>query len=226
MADPPRLGDGLAANARGLDEGYRRSIEAAVSHLEASGVPAAARAEGAFAADFALATPGGGVIALSDLLARGPVVLSFQRGEWCSFCRLELEALLCAAPGFGQRGAQLLLLSPEAPSEALVARVAALGCARVVRDPLGGVALGWGLLLRMPDPMRQALAAMRFDLGAFYGTDAWLLPIPATYVIAPDGRIVLAHADPDFRRRLEPAVVIAALDRLAAARLEPAASLI
>jgi peroxiredoxin len=27
---------------------------------------------------------------LSQLLRSGPVVLSFFRGEWCSFCRIEM----------------------------------------------------------------------------------------------------------------------------------------
>jgi peroxiredoxin len=41
---------------------------------------------------------------LSDLLSRGPVVLSFFRGEWCSFCRLEMDALLEACPAIVRRG--------------------------------------------------------------------------------------------------------------------------
>ena len=30
---------------------------------------------------------------LDDALARGPVVLSFYRGDWCPICNLELRAL-------------------------------------------------------------------------------------------------------------------------------------
>jgi peroxiredoxin len=37
------------------------------------------------------------------------------------------------------------------------------------------------------------------------------LPIPATYVIAQDGRIVHAYVNPDFRERLDPGTILDAL---------------
>src|ERR1700692_1186704 len=44
------------------------------------------------APDFTLTNATGGEVSLSSLLKKGPVVLSFYRGEWCPFCNLELRA--------------------------------------------------------------------------------------------------------------------------------------
>lgn len=46
------------------------------------------------------------------------------------------------------------------------------------------------------------------------GDDSWVLPIPATYVIDTHGVIVLAFIDVDYRNRLEPAEIVAALESL------------
>ncbi len=40
--------------------------------------------------------------------------------------------------------------------------------------------------------------------------------MPATFVLARGGQIVLAEVDPDYRRRMEPATALAALGALVA----------
>jgi peroxiredoxin len=42
-----------------------------------------------------------------------------------------------------------------------------------------------------------------------------VLPIPATYVVGQDGIVRLAFVDSNYRNRLEPDAVVAALERLA-----------
>lgn len=39
------------------------------------------------------------------------------------------------------------------------------------------------------------------------------LPVPATFVVEPSGRIVFAHHDPNWGVRLEPAAIISALEK-------------
>jgi peroxiredoxin len=49
---------------------------------------------------------------------------------------------------------------------------------------------------------------MGIDLGQYNGTADWELPVPVTYVIAPDAVIRLAFVNPDFMQRLEPAAIV------------------
>jgi peroxiredoxin len=48
-------------------------------------------------------------------LKKGPVVLSFYRGEWCPFCNLELRAYQQALPKMEALGAAFVAVSPEKP---------------------------------------------------------------------------------------------------------------
>ncbi|MEM8798405.1 MAG: redoxin domain-containing protein, partial [Pseudomonadota bacterium] len=43
--------------------------------------------------DFVLTNSDRNEVALKDLLADGPVVLTFYRGVWCPYCNIELKAL-------------------------------------------------------------------------------------------------------------------------------------
>lgn len=48
-------------------------------------------------------------------------------------------------------------------------------------------------------------------LPAFNGGESWELPVPATYVIATDRRITLAHLDIDYRGLLDPETILVGL---------------
>ena len=60
----------------------------------------------------------------------------------------------------------------------------------------------------------DAIRRFGHDLPSHNGDGRWSLPVPATYVVDRDGRIVLAFVDPDYRKRLEPAAAIAALRKI------------
>jgi len=45
----------------------------------------------------------------------------------------------------------------------------------------------------------------------YQGNDGWFFPIPATFVVAPDGRVAARFVDPDYRRRMAIDDLIAAL---------------
>jgi len=67
-------------------------IGAGVTEIDASGV-APGLAIGAHAPNFTLPDALGQPVALADLLAQGPVVVTFYRGEWCPYCNLQLRGL-------------------------------------------------------------------------------------------------------------------------------------
>jgi peroxiredoxin len=221
-----KIGDGCSAvgvaalqprldkRASELDVAYRASMDEALGHLRRTGAADRGKRAGDRAPDFMLADRGGRPVTLSGLLRQGPVVLSFFRGEWCSFCRLEMDALIEATPDIAARGGRLVMVSPQGPTEALLRQAHDIPGLTVLRDPMNGVGLQYGLVFRMPDILRRALLAVGVDLTHHYGSDSWLLPIPATYVIGADGMIALAHVEPDFTKRLEPDVILEALQAL------------
>ena len=193
----------------------RRSIQA----LAETGLVAKAVKAGETAPLFRLRYGPGGFIDVSDLLDRGPVVVSFFWGDWCPFCVLELKALAAAHPQIERLGARLLVLSPQARDKS--SSLTGDGEPRfpLLRDPGCNIAARYRIAFTVPQQFRAAYLALGYPVSARTGSKDWVLPIPATYVLDSTGLVVLSYLDADYTTRLEPAEIIVALRHLRRANI-------
>ena len=163
---------------------------------------------------FSLPNVHGRTIDSAGLLAKGPLIVVFYRGGWCPYCNLELRAYQRALPDIRACGASLVAISPETPDGALSAKEKNELEFEVLSDAGNKVATAFGLVHDAPPELRALYAKWKLDLPRFNGQPGdWSLPLPGTFVIASAGTILLAHADADYRIRLEPSDALAALDR-------------
>ncbi|MCK1741293.1 AhpC/TSA family protein [Bradyrhizobium sp. 139] len=163
------------------------------------------------APDFTLSGATGQMVSLSELLRQGPVILTFYRGGWCPYCNLQLRAYQAALPEIESYGASLVAISPELPDRSLsTAEKNALGF-RVLSDVGNSVASAFGLVYALPEELREALRSNGKALPAHNGDETWELPVPATFIVAKNRRIVFSFVEIDYRRRLAPEALIEAL---------------
>lgn len=184
---------------------YERAAEA----LEASGIEERVLREGDTAPDFELPDAMGRPVRLADLREKGPVIVSFYRGQWCPFCNLELRGLQRALGEVESAGATLVAISPNTP-DVTMSTVEKLELEfPVLSDYDNLVAKQFNLVYEMiPENIEMYLDHGR-DIGTLNGTGKWELPIPATYVIDRKGMIRYAFVDLNHRRRAEPSEVAA-----------------
>jgi peroxiredoxin len=163
---------------------------------------------------FSLPDPNGTIVSSQELLAKGPLVLTFYRGAWCPFCNLDLQALEEARSEIETRGASLVAVSQQTAANSRKAqRNNKLGFP-IVGDRGGELAATFGIRWQLPEDLQAIQKKLGADLAAFNGEDSWTLPMPARYVIAQDGVIVYAEINPDYTRRPEPSDVFPVLDKL------------
>jgi len=188
--------------------------EAKVEELRAAFPIADVLAIGEQAPDFVLPNASGRMVSLAEVLREGHAVVVFYRGGWCPYCNIQLRAYQRLLPQLAQLGANLVAISPQLPDASLsTAQRNALDFA-VLSDAGNGVARSFGLVYSLPDELRQALRSVDKALPDINGDDSWELPVPATFVIAKDGRTIFSHVDIDYRSRCEPDVVLSALRSL------------
>ena len=89
------------------------TMQRATAELIASGQAQRAKKAGDAAPEFVLEGSRRQAGRSRDLLAKGPLVVSFYRGVWCPYCNLELQALQEALPEIAARGASLVAISPQ-----------------------------------------------------------------------------------------------------------------
>jgi peroxiredoxin len=84
----------------------------------------------------------------------------------------------------------------------------------LLSDPGNATASEFRLTFRLPDDLETVYRALGIELPAYNGDDNWTLPMPARYVIAPDGHVVAADVHADYTRRPEPIEAVEAVRRL------------
>ncbi|MEV4052619.1 peroxiredoxin-like family protein [Amycolatopsis sp. NPDC049688] len=160
---------------------------------------------GAEIEDFTLPAADGAPIGLAELVADGPAVLVFYRGQWCPYCNLTLrtyqQELL---PELEKRGATLAAISPQKPDGP------APDLAFPVLSDVGStVGRSLGLSYPVSDVVREAMKTLGTDLEEVNGS--WELVHPAVVVVGRDRVIRYIDVHPDFVTRTEPADILKAL---------------
>ncbi len=178
-------------------------------------LPEPGLAVGSKAPDFVLKNALGQAVKLSDKLKQGPVVLIFYRGAWCPYCNLQLHALRESLLVFKKYNAQLIAVTPQTPDKSLQQVKKDNYPFEILSDLDDGVAKSYRLYFELPQEVHQLYKTkFKLDIEEYNGKGRLGLPVPGSYVIKPDGIIVAAFAQLDYKKRMEPSDILAALKQL------------
>lgn len=166
------------------------------------------------APDFTLPDAFGRTLRLYDRLRQGPVVLVFYRGAWCPFCNLHLRTLYESLPQFRRYGAHLILVTPQKPDKSRQQLKETGYPFEVVSDLDSAVMKAYRLYFELDPALVAVYKKHKLDLEDFNGPGRNVLPVPGTFIIDTEGIVRAMHADTDYKQRMEPAAIVAALARL------------
>ena len=206
----------FADDVRALSPPFADIVDRMVKRLQSSNVGQSAPAPGEPMPPFLLPDQGGKLVSLERLLQNGPVVLSFHRGHWCPYCRLNADALARIEPELTGLGAQIVAISPEVQAYGGELKSYAKAPFPVLSDVGGGYALALNLLFWVGEEKRNAMVAAGYDITLFQGNETWMLPITATFVIGSDGLVKARYIDPDYRHRMDIDDILDAVRKIAA----------
>jgi len=194
------------------------AMERATAELIESGKARRAKKAGDAAPLFALNDPEGNPVASRELLARGPLVISFYRGVWCPYCNLELQALQASLADITARGASLIAISPQTGANSRKSQRDNKLAFPILSDVRSEVADAFGISFALPDYLVEVYKTFGNNLPVINDDPAWVLPMPARYVIGTDGIIAYSEVNPDYAQRPDPSELLPVLDRLRASQ--------
>ena len=189
---------------------FAEAVDRLVGRLRESGAGTSAPQPGELMPPFHLPDENGHIVSLDRLLAKGPVAVTFHRGHWCPYCRININALAHTQEKIASEGGQIVAIMPDRQQFVSELKSAAKVPFPILTDMDNGYALSLNLAIWLGAEMQKMLAGLR-DLPSFQGNNSWILPIPATFVIAKDGLIRARFVDPDYRKRMAIDDLLAAL---------------
>ena len=167
------------------------------------------------APNFELPNPEGELISLDVLLDKGPLVVTFYRGDWCPYCNLQLRALQARLDDIHTLGATLIAISPQVPDGTMTENEINKMDFIVLSDQDTKVALRYGVAWEVPESLMEHMRVDRnLNLEKINNGNGSILPIPATFVIGRDGVVIWNYVNVDYRTRSEPDEIIEVLKSL------------
>ena len=192
-------------------------LSASIDSVAQSGVLETALRESDTAPDFALPNANGEIVALSQLLEDGPVVLSWYRGGWCPYCNIQLNAYNDILDEIIAAGGQLVAITPEIPDSSL-STVEKNNLKFEVLSDLGNkVAEQFRIAYTLSTEIIP-IYREHIGLAAFNNDNSNILPLAATYIIDSDQIITYAFIEADYKKRAEPADIIKVLKMMQSAK--------
>jgi peroxiredoxin len=212
------LASQLSAAAEGINKNVPAplvsSINESITGLKATFDIKSAIRVGTSLPAFKLPNALGNDVTSEKLFAKGPILLTFYRGDWCPYCNLALRSLQLHLDEFNARGVTIVAISPELPNTSLSTTEKNELKFEVLSDIGNKLARQLGIVWDQPKSLDSVFEAFKVDLKERNGDDSMALPIPTTILVDTKGIVRNIHIDPDYRQRLETTTALAWVDAL------------
>jgi peroxiredoxin len=215
--------DSLAVQIDAIKQGAAAHLPPAIgaifgaeqAALTAAGVPDGVATPGALMPDGELLDVHGAPTSLSAARAGRPAVIVLYRGAWCPYCNATLRAYQAQLAGvLDRRGVALIAISPQAPDGSLTMREKSELSYDVVSDPGNQIARGLGVLFEPGADTVAAQGELGLTVAEHNADGTGALPMPTVAIADASGMLRWIDVHPDYTTRTEPAVILAAIDRV------------
>jgi len=142
------------------------------------------------------------LVIFDELIKKKPVVLIFIRGQWCPICNRHMNQLQDSLQAVYKKGANVIVISPEKP-EYIEKTIEKTGAQfTILYDENQKISDAFDVTF---EPSGKDKMVYNTVLGAklkeTHTDDSERLPIPATFIIDINKKIVWRHFDPNYKNR-------------------------
>jgi len=129
------------------------------------------------------------------------IVLFFYRGQWCPYCNKQIKELQDSLQLLTSKGVYVIGVTPETGENIQKTIGKTNASFSIIQDTGYQIMKAYDVNYRVDDALNAKLKSYGVDLEKNNGNTDHVLPVPATYVIAPSGRIIYVHFDKDYTKR-------------------------
>ena len=137
---------------------FAAAVDRLVKRLSENGAGDAAPREGDPMPPFLLPDETNRLISLEQMLQTGPVAVTFHRGHWCPYCRININALARANETISPEGGQIVAIVPERQQYAMEFKADGQAAFPILTDLDNGYAMSLNLAVWVGEELRQVHA--------------------------------------------------------------------
>ncbi len=153
------------------------------------------------------------IFALANAIKDGPIVLIFYRGFWCPVCNKHLGAIQDSLKMIEEAGAKVIAISPEKPEYLDKMATKTNAEFTLLYDEEYKIAEAYDVDF---NPSSMQLFTYNVILGgklkSTHSDDSQRLPIPATYIVNKEGKIIWRQFDHNYKKRSSVKDILTALE--------------
>ena len=156
----------------------------------------------------------GKAVKLQAAVSKQPTLIIFYRGSWCPYCNTHLGELAKLEPELIKMGIQILAISPDKPKYLQEAIDKNDLKYTLLSDSKAIAIKAFGLAFKLDSDTVKKYKEWGIDLEKQSGESHFILPVPAAYLVKPDGQITFSFTAPNYKIRVNGDVLMAAARQL------------
>lgn len=151
-------------------------------------------------------------ISLNSLIQEKPTVLIFYRGGWCPYCSQHMAELQQIEDEIVDIGYQIIAVSPDQPEYLRESREEYDLSYSLYSDSPMTASKAFGIAFQVYDETYRQYKENDMDFVERSGYDHKLLPVPAVFLVNPDGMVTFQYVNPDYKTRINGDVLLTAAE--------------
>ncbi|MFG1486554.1 peroxiredoxin-like family protein [Halobacteriovorax sp. RZ-1] len=174
-------------------------MDEALKHLKDSGIVEESVKKGTQVPSFKV-----GGKDISEYYKDGNTIISFYRGSWCPYCMIQLKEYQKYYQEIQKKGAKLIVLAPDTKKEIAKTKRNHKLDFPIYSDVDNQIAKKFGLAFKLEESLKELYVKFGIDIKNNQNSEQFELPLPGTYIVNKDGKIIYAFADADYTKRADP----------------------
>ncbi len=141
-------------------------------------------------------------IKTTELLPDQKILLIFYRGNWCPHCKKHLAKLQDNIEELSDKNVKVLVVTPEKVEKTKETSKNWNASYSILHDANNEIMEAYHVAFEVnPSNVPNYFEAVSKMVAENNGADNMVLPVPATYLIGNDGKIMYVQFDPDYKNR-------------------------
>lgn len=143
----------------------------------------------------------GQTVELYKILEKSPVVLMFYRGAWCPYCNKQLSEIQDSLKFINEKDGVVIAVTPEQPRSIQETIKKTNASFKIIHDKDLKVMKAYHVKYTLSDAMLENFGRASRSILDANKDNGPNLPVPATYIIGQDKKVLYAFFDPDHTKR-------------------------